>query len=860
MILLQKNSIAPLKKIPLESMPLQMKERDSTATITPADMDGITINSWMLDDTEPGKGIVWRVKSIGEAYATRTPTVQLEHVINTLRDRIMFGEHKPKDITGNANATTCTAEETIRYILRNQGDWVLGRFDYSGVSNPYQFDGDTLFDAMETVTKSLKDAWWTYDTETYPFKLNIIRKSDTEYSELRPGRNLKTITKTIDKSGMYTRFYPIGKDDLHLSDYAVDKNTEYYGIVSKVETDASIDSEAELRRWASEQLELHAEPTVTIEAEGLDLADATGEELDRMWLGYCCRIPLAEFGTTISERIVGLTFPDKIKQPEVVKVTLSNTREDLTKILSESSKSNGKGKRTSTKQDKEDHAWFEDTNEHVAMCAIGIIGTDAQGNPNWTRLSELVVDGTGIHASVKSLQGEMVIAQTAIEMNEDAITLEAKKRTEGDAKLTGQLTVQADRITAEVTRASEAEGTLSGKISVEAGKITQIVTAVGKDGEVTAASICLAINNGGSTATINANKIYLLGQTIANNITADYISSKIASLNNVDMKGATVYGNLYIRNGSGNQQNVSGAIWDLWLSQSGNTYTLKRKRINETDWVNIGSFSRATTLTGAWSSGRLTVRASPQENSWYSDLKSIAAGDISWASGSSGKTGTVTIKAYNNGSESPVSTGKEMTIDATTIWEHGWDAYYYEWDYPTPGTSSGMTITWPGKIGGEDRVRTYTLSVDDDYAYLKYDGSTYARIANTPAEDAWTDGFNYSSSNTSSSYYKHGLFISEDGSTVDPISTTVTLNRGGSIDIYPIFRKDPHSSHQGSAWGDFVYGSKYTIKAKPGTGYGVVTTVWQDSNGKYHARWETTLGDSAHGWETGDTATLYYFS
>ena len=88
MILLNGHSIDPKRKIPLESMSLQLKERDSTATIVPADMTGIGVNSWMKDDTEPGAGIVWRVRSISQAYATKTPTVQLEHLINSLADRI----------------------------------------------------------------------------------------------------------------------------------------------------------------------------------------------------------------------------------------------------------------------------------------------------------------------------------------------------------------------------------------------------------------------------------------------------------------------------------------------------------------------------------------------------------------------------------------------------------------------------------------------------------------------------------------------------------------------------------------------------------------------------------------------------
>ena len=77
MILLNGHSLAPKRKIPLEAMSLQLKERDSTATMVPADMTGIGIGSWVKDETEPGAGIVWRVKSIGEAYATRTTTVQL---------------------------------------------------------------------------------------------------------------------------------------------------------------------------------------------------------------------------------------------------------------------------------------------------------------------------------------------------------------------------------------------------------------------------------------------------------------------------------------------------------------------------------------------------------------------------------------------------------------------------------------------------------------------------------------------------------------------------------------------------------------------------------------------------------------
>ena len=553
MILLSGHSLSPARKIPLEQMSLQLRERESEASIVPADMTGIGVNSWMLDNVDPGAGIVWRVKSINQAYATRTPTVQLEHLINSLRDRLMFGEIKPAQITGNANATTCTAEQAVRYILSYQSDWVLGAFDYGNVSNPYKFDGDSLFDALETVSNSLQDAWWSYDMSVYPFRLNITRKTEDVGSEMRAGRNLTTITRTIDKSGMYTRFYPTGKDDLNIPGGYVERNTAQYGVVSKIETDASIDSVEELTRWANERLNVHAEPTVTIDVEGMELVNATGVSLDRMKLGKRCRVPLPEFGTEITERIVSLSYLDKVNQPDVVKITLANNRTDLTKIVADAIKNGGGGKggRTQTKQEKEDHAWFEDTDEHVAMCAVSIIGRDADGNPNWERMSRLQVDENGIYGEVASVRNDVVVANTKITQNEYAITQEANirisentqlssritqtataissevtARINADNQMSSRITQTANSITAEVTRATTAEGNLSSRITVYAQGIE---TKVSKNGVIS------SINQSAESVTINASKINLNGY-----VTTSMLESAFQSVQQMSVQQMTI--------------------------------------------------------------------------------------------------------------------------------------------------------------------------------------------------------------------------------------------------------------------------------------------------------------------------------
>lgn len=654
MILLTGHSLNRARKVPLEALSLSLKERESTATMTPADMAGIGTESWLLDDTEPGAGIVWRVKSIGTAYATNTPTVQLEHVISTLKDRILFGEVTPATITGNAKAETCTARQAVEYILRRQGDWTLGSFGYS-VSNAYKFDGDTLFDALETVTHTLADAEWTYDLTRYPFRLNITRRSGAVGSELRCGRNLRTITRNIDRSGMYTRFYPIGYDDIHLSPAYRDRNTAAYGIIEHTATDTSRTSAAELEAWASEMLQRHAEPVVSIEVEGLELVQATGESLDRLTLGRMCRVPLPEFGTTITERITALNYQDKLNQPEVVRITLANNVEDVTRIIADNIKATSRGGRGAVRTSKEDHAWFEDTNDHVAMVAEGIVGVDAEGNPNWTLLSEIIVDGTGIHQNVVEVQNGLTLAETHIEQNSKAITLEAKRASDAEGELSGRLDVTAEAITAEVTRASTAEGELSGRITVtaeavtteverakgaenslsgrittEAGKISLVVEETAGGNVIKAASIVTAVNNAGSSVAISADHVSITGDTkLSGAMTIDGGALVVK-------KSAVFQGNVTLTDASGYVQaknfNVaSGGAVKFIGTQAGEQYSLTASNIQsfikdaEVDgntlklWKMTDSaaspsitFSKATSLSGAWSSNTYTVTASPQ--------------------------------------------------------------------------------------------------------------------------------------------------------------------------------------------------------------------------------------------------------
>ena len=408
-----------------ETMPLTLCERQSQATVTIGpEVPEIAVGAWLQDMEEPGAGIVWRVKTVEKQPLLGSRTLQMEHLINTLKDEIMFGDVTPKTITGNNSAVNCTAGEAIAYILGRQGIWTLGSIDsaYSGVSNPYSFNGENLFSALESVTASLQDACWEYSFDSYPFTISIRKLTEYVDSEMRASRNIQTLRYTVDRSRMYTRFYPIGKNNLHIDGDYVSRNEQIYGTISKVETDQSKATKAELLRWANERISRHCEPSVTVTIAGLEMSEATGEPLDRFRVNYKCRVPLPDYGTTITEKVTKLQWADKIKEKEKVTVTLANLQEDVASIINGQNARSGRSGRAGAKNAEEDHAWFVDTTDHVAMIAEGIAGEGA--DQDWSRVAELLVDGNGIHQRVTEAQADIVTAYSLIDQTTTAIRLE----------------------------------------------------------------------------------------------------------------------------------------------------------------------------------------------------------------------------------------------------------------------------------------------------------------------------------------------------------------------------------------------------------------------------------------------------
>lgn len=524
MILLTAHSLTPRGRFEVETCPLTLEERNSQIQFTlPVGEAELTTGDWIRDDTDPGAGIVYRIRTVETNYQTRTVSCTAEHIIKVLRDTVIFGEVTPSDMGGTE--TSVSALAAIKNAINRQSDWVLNEqgFGYGSVSAGYTFNGDSVYEAIETVCSTLEDCWWSYDVSVYPFVLTIAHKATTATCEMRGGRNISSIRRTVDRSRMYTRIYPIGKENLHITGNYLSKNTNIYGVICKVETDQSIESEDHLRMWAQGRLNRHCEPSVTTSINGLELSQETGEPLDHLTLGTVCRVPLPEFGTTLNETITKLQWRDKIKEPENVSVTLSNEMEDVASIIRQEQASGsgltGRGGRAGAKKAGEDHAWFVDTDDHVSMVAEAIVGHTEEA-VNWSRVAELTVDGQGIHGHVTQAEQDIIANRGAIEINERNVALTVKSRQ-----------IPNDRLHGYTSRAAfPATGTSGHYYYYETGSGTSVKryyfrwngseyipanVITGLDGHlygnyVNAGEIAVEINESGNTeAHIDAKKIIL---------------------------------------------------------------------------------------------------------------------------------------------------------------------------------------------------------------------------------------------------------------------------------------------------------------------------------------------------------------
>lgn len=358
----------------------------------------LALGDWVLITAPMGhQSGVFYVKNVKTDYVRGVYTVTLEHTFGLLQEMVAFGEITPETI-GGTGTTSVTSTAAITYLLSRQTEqlWTLYENDFASESQGWKFQYQDIYTALDSISSSIPECQWEFDQSVFPWRLSLKAWPTATTMEMRKNRNIESMSVTVDRSNMFTRVYPTGKKDLHIGsvnsgvDY-LEKNTATWGVISKTITDSSIDSASLLKAWAQAELDRNAEPAISVSVGGIELSAATGESLDALTIGRLCRIPLPEYSTTVTERIVELAWRDCIISEESVTVTLANELRTIQSVLYELTKSGHTGKKSSTSKDCDLH----DHEEHLeefdnadiwvnresvwAVCGAYTVYTDGNG-------------------------------------------------------------------------------------------------------------------------------------------------------------------------------------------------------------------------------------------------------------------------------------------------------------------------------------------------------------------------------------------------------------------------------------------------------------------------------------------------
>lgn len=305
---------------------------------------------------------------------------------------------------------------------------------------------------------------------------------------------------------------------------------------------------------------------------------------------------------------------------------------------------------------------------------------------------------------------------TLIDNNREAILLEAWNRENADDQFDTRITQTAEAITIEANRRRQGDNDLSSRIDIEAGKISMVVDETSGGNVIKAASIVAAINNAGSSVVIEADHIRLNGTTSLNDVLT--VSGGLAYFRKTAVFDAGGSSMVTISGGGIGIHGYMMKVADA--SVSGNVLT-----ITFNDGRSPITFSKATTLTGAWSgnitagmSYKVTAKQngatvathySPQLDAYYMGTKSWADNyhtlnlpvTVYDANGTDLYRETLSIDtsaSYSAGASSVSPDTKTQRNDlyctSATVIGSGQSDYTFSATLPTSRFSSGRTYTF----------------------------------------------------------------------------------------------------------------------------------------------------------------------
>lgn len=576
----------------------------STVNMTLPPDDDINNLDWVEVYTPDGTKMYCQVQNVSTDTETGEKTVYMEHGACLFDDVLIID---PGGL--NSLSWSGTITQILTNIVSKQARWTVGTVEATDTIY-IEPGGMSLMTACLTMMQSIPNYQLEFVQDNSDnWHIDIKRRPTTVACEGRLNRNLRSCDISYNAADICTRVYCEG-----LTGGKMDSvNINVYGVHEETMSLNEALSAAQKTAIVSSYLAAHDHPSLSVRITAFELSQITGLPIDKFVKGTVCRIAVPWLGIVENEVIIDKRYSDAYNRPEEVTLTLANATPDLSiaiaNITGGGYSGGGGGLGNSGKggveaQKKRYETKFEKSDRHFRL-----IATDTE----WDEMENGTITAYG-QIVLTSSSFQTVIAQsgTVTEVFDDS-----KNYSIGDEVLYNGV---AYRFKTDHSANSGWIGTdaiaipnLRSMINQNADNISLVV---GADGKVIPASIIAAITNQNgvltSQITIDAENVHIgneksttviNGKAVLSDVTAEYISNKLASVANLQVNKITA-GSIDITVGSGQtvspvatQTYVSGSVYDMQVvkvtdSQGADTgnYKIQVKKLGGNgSWVDVSN-------------------------------------------------------------------------------------------------------------------------------------------------------------------------------------------------------------------------------------------------------------------------------
>lgn len=261
-----------------------------------------------------------------------------EHVIAFLLNDVIDGY---LELGGEEFNTRQVIEALL--ALQTVKRWKLGRCDFD-YKFQHSWENTNLLDALFSVPTCFSDKYhWEFDTDSYPWTVNLVRLNDTPSCIIQRKRNCQYIKRAKDNSQLTTRLYCKGSGEgvnqLTIAEanptgkpYIDSDTIGTYGIRAAHYIDLTCTDAHTLLAKGQQILEEVKHPRYTYSAKAVHLAKMTGEDWYHYEEGRCVRM-LDGNKIDIQTTIIEVSKSDIDGNPLDIDIVLSNKDSDVASAI-----------------------------------------------------------------------------------------------------------------------------------------------------------------------------------------------------------------------------------------------------------------------------------------------------------------------------------------------------------------------------------------------------------------------------------------------------------------------------------------------------------------------------------------------